>query len=269
LDSSFNSISLMRFAATITEIAGCEKPRCADNPLDWVVSAVNDIVKNGIDRIVIHNPDAIALWLFNAYRDKFTPVLAKTQLTVPFSVVMPSCTPVCFATMYTGALPEVHGIQRYEKPVVKTDSVYDAFVRAGKKCAIVAVKESSMSRIFLQRDIGYFFEDSDEAVKNKALELIADDSYDLISVYTEAYDDTMHKTGTTSPESLRALDSQIEIFSELAAGIEKLRAPHNTLLTFSPDHGVHDQENGFGSHGAYIPEDINILHFFGVYNGKN
>ena len=103
MDSSFNSISLMRFAATITEIAGCEKPRCADKPLDWVVSAVNDIVKNGIDRIVIHNPDAIALWLFNAYRDKFTPVLAKTQLTVPFSVVMPSCTPVCFANNCTPA----------------------------------------------------------------------------------------------------------------------------------------------------------------------
>ena len=41
-------------------------------------------------------------------------------------------TPVCFGTMYTGAQPAVHGIQKYEKPVIQIDTIFDALIRAGK-----------------------------------------------------------------------------------------------------------------------------------------
>ena len=59
--------------------------------------------------------------------------MLNADLTLPLQTVMPSVTPVCFATMYTGAQPEVHGIQSYTKPVVKTDSVFDVLIRNGKK----------------------------------------------------------------------------------------------------------------------------------------
>jgi len=73
--------------------------------------------------------------------------------------VMPSVTPVCFASMYTGAMPNVHGIQAYEKPVLSTDTVFDAFIRADLKPAIVSTANDSISCIFLERDMDYFIFD--------------------------------------------------------------------------------------------------------------
>ena len=49
---------------------------------------------------MIYNPDCIPMWLYQKYTEKFAPVLAATQLTVPVATVMPSVTPVCFGTMY-------------------------------------------------------------------------------------------------------------------------------------------------------------------------
>lgn len=69
---------------------------------------------------------------------------------------MPSVTPVSFGTMYTGAMPEVHGIRCYSKPVIKIDSLFDSLRRSGKRVALVAVVNSSMAKIFEERDIDYY-----------------------------------------------------------------------------------------------------------------
>lgn len=59
---------------------------------------------------------------------------------------MPSVTPVCFASMYSGVMPEIHGIMRYEKPVLKIKTVFDALAAAGKRCAIVSTEGDSISK---------------------------------------------------------------------------------------------------------------------------
>jgi hypothetical protein len=51
----------------------------------------------------------------------------------------------------TGAQPQVHGIQKKEKPVLTCDTIFDALIRSGKKIAIVAVKGSSIDLIFRKR----------------------------------------------------------------------------------------------------------------------
>ena len=56
-------------------------------------------------------------------------MIERTDLEVRYETVMPSVTPVCFGTMYTGAQPEVHGIRRYEKPVIKIDTIFDVLIR--------------------------------------------------------------------------------------------------------------------------------------------
>jgi predicted AlkP superfamily pyrophosphatase or phosphodiesterase len=63
----------------------------------------------------------------------FAEIKQKMDVEIPFSTVMPSVTPVCFGTMYTGAQPQVHGIQAYVKPVITIDTIFDAFIRNGKK----------------------------------------------------------------------------------------------------------------------------------------
>jgi len=263
-----NSVSLTHLAATIADIMGVEPPAQADEKIGWMSDALKSYANGKIDRGIMHNPDAIALWLFQSYTAEFAPVLKSTQLGVPFKTVMPSVTPVCFATMYTGVLPQVHGIEKYEKPVVTTDSLFDALIRAGKKVAIVAVQGSSMSRIFDGKALDYFIVAYDEEAAAKAAELIEKDEYDFISVYTQEYDDSMHMTGTESEPSMNAMKNQISIFDKLACAADKHYAKHNTLMCFSTDHGVHTNEKGGGSHGADIPEDMNIMHFFGIKPAK-
>lgn len=260
MDYRYNSISLTQFASTICALANVPAPKQADKPVESLIK----LLEGPFDRIVIHNPDAVALWLYQQNFELFEKVLSHAPVCVPFKTVMPSVTPVCFGTMYTGVLPEVHGITFYTKPVIKTDSVYDAFIRADKKVAIVAVEDSSMSKIFLERKMDYFIEEDDDKVRDKAIELIKENKYDLISIYTQDYDSTMHKMGVLAPESIEALIKQVDIFDDIAKTIKSLNDGKRTLLTFSTDHGVHNEPNGRGSHGTDDTSDLNIAHFFGV-----
>ena len=160
-----------------------------------------------------------------------------------------SVTPVCFATFYTGAQPVVHGIRKYEKPIVRTDSIFDVLIRSGLKAAIVADKNCSMSKIFLDRKMDYFFYDSIEEINAKAMELIIQDSHDLIAVYNGNYDSVMHKHG---PESLRALaEARLNsaTFAMFVSLIKNSWKNHRTLYGFAMDHGCHEIDGNCGSHG--------------------
>lgn len=269
----YNELSLTRFAATMAKLIGVETPACADAPIDWVCDAMSDLCKEGFDRVLFHNPDAMGTFLYEKYPDMFEPVLKYTQLTIPFQTVMPSVTPVCFGTMYTGALPAVHGIQKYEKPVIKIDSLFDALIRAGKKVAVIATNKSSMSMIFGERDMDVIICDTEANVVEKAQELILEDIYDVLCVYTIGYDKTEHACGPESKEALAAAYREGTIFDQLVSTVKRNWTEHNTLITFSPDHGAHDTEPGtlnskgkplLGNHGTDSPQDLNILHYIGA-----
>ena len=260
MEDIYCPFSITGVAASLTDALGVEPPKSAAPALPAIASLTGGTV----DRVLMYNPDAIALWLFEKYTPEFLPVMRHTFLTLPLQTVMPSVTPVCFASMYTGARPEVHGIRKYEKPVVRTDSVFDALIRAGKKPCIVSTDGDSMSRIFLEREMDYFFFDTEDEVNAKALELIAADAYDLIAVYNGNFDSTMHKNGPESEASLNALRYNAAAFETLANAVRAHWTQHRTLIAFAPDHGCHTIDGDCGSHGLYMPEDMNIVHFYGI-----
>jgi len=265
--AEYNTIPLTRFAATIATLCAIEPPKQAEPPLDWVCDEVRKLSPGPIDRVLIYNPDAVAQWLTQKYSAMFQPVLEHAPIRLPMTTMMPSVTPVCFGTMYTGARPEVHGIQKYAKPVIKIDTLFDTLLRAGKRPAIVATTGCSMARIFLERKMDYFILPDAQAGLKKAQELIAEDRHDFLVVYNGDYDSTMHRRGTEAKASLDALRFQVEGFDTLARCVKKHGTRHNTLLAFSTDHGVHDLAGSMGAigkHGTDMPEDINILHFLGV-----
>ena len=247
-------------AASLTGALGVPAPRSAAPALD----ALTALTAGGVDRVLMYNPDAVALWLYEKYTDQFLPVFPHTSLALPLCSVMPSVTPVCFATMYTGAEPSVHGIQKYEKPVVRTDTVFDALLRAGKKPCIISTGRDSMSMIFLEREMDYYIVDTETQANEKALELIEEDQYDLIVVYNGNYDSTMHKFGPESSEALAALQHNVAAFDTLAAAVKKHWTQHRTLIGFAPDHGCHEIDGNCGSHGLDMPEDMQIIHFYGI-----
>ena len=263
MDGIYNSLPITGVARAITDIAGISAPTEAGPALDIARSRAKiKFEDNKTDRVFIYNPDAVALWLFQKYTTLFEDAVVSSDIQLPMLSVMPSVTPVCFASMYTGALPDVHGIKSYTKPVVKTDSVFDAFIRAGVKPVIVSTGDNSMSRIFLERDMDYFIYDSTAECNKKALELIEEDRYALIALYNGNYDAAMHRNGPESDEALSELSANIETYAALIKHIEIHWRSHRTLAGFCPDHGCHAIDGGIGSHGLDMPEDMNVVHFY-------
>lgn len=261
MSAELNSTSLDTLCAGLAYAIGIDAPEHAA-PACPALTAYVDRVWGGekADRIFMYNPDAIAQWLYEKYPQLFKELLNRTELALPFRTVMPSVTPVCFGTMYTGAQPAVHGIQKYEKPVIKIDTLFDALIRAGKKAAIVSSGKCSMSLIYLERAMDYFIYDTVEEVNAKAAQLILEDQYDFIACYNTNYDYTMHRKGPESIEALSELRANVEAFATFDALIQANWKNHRTLLGFAMDHGCHEIDGDCGSHGLDMPEDLNILH---------
>ena len=224
--------------------------------------------EGGVDRIFMYNPDAIGEWVDRKYAQLLMEVALRTELEVNFETVMPSVTPVCFGTMYTGAQPAVHGIRKYEKPVIKIDTLFDAMIRNGKKCAIIADKDCSMAHIFLEREMDYYLFDTIPEINAKAAELIFEDKYDLICVYNGNYDGVMHRFGPESVEALGELRANAQAFATFTELIKNHWKSHNTLLGFAMDHGCHEIDGGCGSHGLDMDEDLHIAHRYATINKK-
>ena len=260
-----NTNSLDTLCAALCYAAGIEAPQQAADANPDLCAYLDKMEAAGkCDRIFMYNPDAVAHWISDKYPDFITEVKKLAPLALPLRAVMPSVTPVCFGTMYTGAQPEVHGIRSYTKPVITIDTIFDAILRAGKKCAIVCTDGDSLSRIYNERDMDYFYYPTLDEVNAKAAELIMQDQHDLIVVYNGDYDATMHRWGTEHPLSLGALRSNSHAFAMFASLITSHWQNHKTLLGFAMDHGCHDIDGGCGSHGLDMDEDLDILHFYSV-----
>lgn len=255
--------SLDTLCATLADAMGIERPKHAAEPNAGLSEYINGKFQGKkADRIFMYNPDAIAQWVYEKYAHLMAGAIDHTEYAVPFCTVMPSVTPVCFGTMYTGAQPAVHGIRKYEKPIIAIDTLYDALIRAGKKPAIVADSECSMGKIYLGREMDYFIYDTREEVNAKAAELIMSDKYDFIAVYNGNYDSVMHKHGPESINALSELHANSEAFALFDTLIERYWSQHNRLVGFAMDHGCHEIDGGCGSHGLDMDEDLHIVHLY-------
>jgi len=264
-----NTNSLDTICAALCYAMGIEKPEQAADANPDLKEYIDKIFGGEkADRVFMYNPDAIAQWIYEKYDYSCVEAKDASDIEIPLRSVMPSVTPVCFGTMYTGAQPEVHGIQKYEKPVIKIDTLFDALIRAGKKPAIVTYGNCSLSKIYLERDMAYYHVPKGGAVDKVnaiAAELILKDEYDFILVYNGNYDGAMHKYGPEHVMPLGELRSNSRTFGMFSAMIEEHWKNHNTLVGFAMDHGCHEIDDGAGSHGLDMEEDLNIVHLYKGY----
>lgn len=264
MDGLYNSVCITSVAPTVLKAAGISHAEMEKENSALLALKEKKIGGASIDRVFIYNPDAVALWLYGKYTDYFTQAMLCSDIAVPMLSVMPSVTPVCFASMYTGVMPAVHGIRKYTKPVLTQNTIFDEYIKAGKKCAVVSTEGDSISMIFLERNMDYFIYETEEEVNKKAFELIEKDEYDLIVVYNGDYDGNMHKVSPEGEKALEALKRNIKTYSELVSSINKNWKNHNVLYGFCPDHGCHEIDGGCGAHGLDMEDDMNIIHFYGV-----
>jgi predicted AlkP superfamily pyrophosphatase or phosphodiesterase len=215
-----------------------------------------------INKALIFCPDAFGFHALQKFPELYDRIKKSSTHEVELLSIFPPITPVCFASLFTGATPKEHGIEQYEKPVLKCDTIFDALIRAHKKVAIVAVKNSSIDILFRERELDYFSMDYDPLVSVKALELLHKNEYDVIIVYHQEYDDLLHDSGLFSELAVKALNHHVDSWELLVR--EASRAwKENFLVAFTPDHGGHtDLSNGFGDHGENSPEDMELRHFF-------
>ena len=213
-----------------------------------------------VERALIYCPDAIGAALLREHPEFIERLLLSAPTVVRLRSMLPPKTPVCFASMFTGALPEAHGIEGPVRPVLTGDTLFDALVRAGRRVAIVAVKDSSIDLIFRNRPLDYFAEEYDPAVTTRALRLLAADRHDLIVAYHQEYDDTLHRLSSRCPEAIAAATRHVDSFAALAAAARQAWAGRPGLAWFAPDHGAHDID-GRGTHGNDIPDDMDLTHF--------
>jgi predicted AlkP superfamily pyrophosphatase or phosphodiesterase len=220
--------------------------------------------------MLIFCPDALGKHLYSTQTSAWEAVVRHATHTEELHAELPSVTPVCFASMFTGAAPERHGITKYEKPVLRCDTVFDSLARAGKRVAIVAVKGSSIDTIFRGRNVDYFSEDYDPQVTQRTEALIAEDGHDVVLAYLQEYDDTLHRTTPFSLDALQAMRNNIAAFDRLASTVHRAWTKYNRALLFCPDHGGHiDTNTGRGTHGAACAEDLEVVHFFGLHPSGN
>ena len=89
----YNSVSLNGVAATLADALAVERPAQAAPPIAPILTMLEQACgRTSVDRVLIHNPDAIGMWLYQRYTLAFAPVLKHTQLAMPLKSVMPSVT---------------------------------------------------------------------------------------------------------------------------------------------------------------------------------
>jgi len=261
--------SLDTLCAALAYAMKIDAPVKAAEPNPALVAYIDEnFGDKAADRVFMYNPDAIGEWVYKKYPQLLKEMVSHTELEVNYETVMPSVTPVCFGTMYTGAQPVIHGIRKYEKPVIKIDTWFDALIRVGKKPVIIADTQCSMGKIFQEREMDYFLFDTIEEINAKAVEVILEDKYDFIAVYNGNYDSIMHKHGPESIEALSELRANSEAFAMLCELIKNNWKHHNTLVGFGMDHGCHEIDGGCGSHGLDMDEDLHIAHRYKAYTAK-
>ncbi len=258
--------NLASLTPTVCRLMNVDPPSLSNSrPIHSIVSNISTGNRlTNVDRCLIFCPDAIGLDLVEAHPEPFRKVMEDTGIRIPLCSVYPPKTPVCFASMFTGTEPPDHGITVYTRPVLKCDTLFDALLRAGKKVAIVAVRDSSIDLIFRERAMDYYSEDFDDQVTRRVIELLRDGRYDFIVAYQQEYDDTLHSISHDCPEAVRAMNNHVSAFDEITKAYHKYWNNYNRMIVFAPDHGAHfDEKTGRSDHGDNIPEDMRIVHFYG------
>ncbi len=270
--------SLDSLCAAWARIMGIPAPDCANEANEALVTfAENAFSGKKADRIVIYNPDAVAQWVCEKYPEFISEVTKRAQLALPLLSPMPSVTPVCFGTMYTGAQPEVHGLQvDGEKHVLTIDTLFDALIRAGRKPVLLAYAGGSLSVIYNGRQMDYYMYKDFGELNAKAVQLILEDQHDFYVIYNGGFDFRLHDHGPEHPRTLGELRINSHVFGLIYELIRANWKHHRTLLGFAMDHGCHlNMENWdndpheIGTHGLDIPQDREIIHYFAAIGGDN
>ncbi len=227
-------------------------------PAQATGKAIGEIVDDlaGCERVAILAPDALGLFAWNLWHSEM-PFLdslhAKHSLVL--RAVMPTITPVNFATMVAGADKSVHGVGAFTDDF-GCETLFDVLRARGRRSAGIGLPGYSGSELLGRcADVwGRSEHKSDEELADVIRRMAAEERPDFLIAQLGTTDDVFHQFGPSSPKVLPKL-------RETDAALKRLTAHLTGLgygIMFLSDHGQHDVGTGEskgGSHGTEADED--------------
>lgn len=236
---------------TVAEVLGLR--RLADAAGELIPEVVADLT--GAERLAILAPDALGEFAFGLWRDQMPYLRSLCERShVTLRSVMPSITPVNFATMISGTDLEGHGVRAKEMDF-QCETLFDLLREVGRTSAGFGQPGYTGSDLLARcSDLGETAPlNDDAAVEAVTLRVAEEHRPDFIIVQLGSTDDHFHKFGPSSPlvlPKLREMDQRLDRM------VGRLGELAYAVIILS-DHGQHDTGNPDhpGSHGTDSDED--------------
>ena len=246
--------SMIDIAPTVSAVLRLRAPRQAKGaPIRAITAALP--VSN---KAAILAPDALGMFAWKLWKGEMpflSALLSRNAVTLVS--VMPSITPVHFATMVTGTDLAGHGVGTF-KDDFHCETLFDVVRESGGKSAGVGLNGYTGSELLGRfADImGNAGDGTDDSVAEKIIEIADNDGPEFLIAQLGKVDDVFHRYG---PSSSPVVPMLRETDARLRRLVEHLKPLGYGILILS-DHGQHDvsepSEKGLkGDHGTGMPED--------------
>ena len=241
-------------APTVSAILGLPAPASAiGSPIEEIVTGLA-----GAKRITVIAPDALGMFAWNLWKHEM-PYLSSlhSRNSVVLRSVLPSITPVNFATMVTGTDRDGHGIHSRLHDF-ECQTLFDIIRASGGRSAGIGIHDYTGSALLGRfADIcGNVGEGSDDDIADKIVEISGNGAPEFIIAQLGRVDDVFHEHGPSSPEVVPMLRETDTRLKRLVGNLK----PLGYGVIILSDHGQHDVPDAppgehKGNHGSDSDED--------------
>ena len=229
--------SMMDIAPTVSAILKLPPPAQAKGK--FIPEIAEDLA--GSPRVAILAPDALGLFAWNIWKHEM-PYLSSlhTGRSLILRSVMPSITPVNFATMVTGTDQKGHGVETFRSEF-NCETLYDCARKARKRSGGIGISGYTGCELLGRfADIcGDARQGDDDDVAATALRIASNDTPDFLIVQLGVVDDVFHEFG---PSSLSVVPMLQQTDARLKSMVNQLKMLGYGIIILS-DHGQHDVPN--------------------------
>jgi predicted AlkP superfamily pyrophosphatase or phosphodiesterase len=240
---------MVSIAPTVCRLLGIRPPAQSSNVL---VDEITDDMGDH-DRVAVIVLDAFGVATWKRY-EELTPNLnlIAHQHLLHVRSVLPSKTPVNFATIATGAPSEVHTIRDRSEPLT-VETIFHVVSEASMKSAAVGRAKSTMG-ILLSRFADYkgvAASNTDDELVQLGIDIIREKSPEYVIMQILDVDDIGHKAGLEGDEIRKAVSAVDKHLGDLLPNL----AEKGYGLMVLADHGAH-QKDGKATHDGTTDDDL-------------
>lgn len=249
--------SMMDVAPTVSAALGLTGPSDARG------SPIPDVVADlaGVERIAVLAPDAFGWYAWTLWQAEMPYLVSlHARNSLILRSVLPSITPVNFATMVTGTDLEGHGVRTYDHDF-QGETLFDVVRAAGRRSAAVGFEGYTGSKLLARHsDIdGTTERGTDDEIVDTVIRITDAQRPEFMIAQLGRVDDVFHKFGPSSPEVVPMLR---ETDARLRRLVEHLR-PRGYGIIILADHGQHDIVDDptttlKGGHGSDSDQDCQV-----------